>query len=233
MQDTVAPSARPLFLNITVFAAILTFVGTFAYAVGSSLSETSKMMLSAMALVMLFLLPILIFAIGAIVRTTRQQVEHSLKQTQVRVVDDLDEPRLRRPQPPALQSVDDDLLYPLAPRFQAYKPPAPREVFLPRNFVGGQAMPYGYQPAPRLAEVSTLDADGQRISIDERILSRFLSCKTPSRAEWSGAKQGYTQAAALCVEQGLCQRLPNGGLQWVGEFANEPTRLAWAQTILT
>lgn len=237
---------KAVFLNITLFFAVIVFVGTFAYAIGSTLSEPTKAMLSVMALVLLFILPVLILAIGMIVRSTRNQIANELaqaRQTNIRVIEpDYDEPRpappVRRQMPLPAPRYDDDLYQPIAPRFThstPYRPPAPREVFLPRYSDRGQPMPYGYTPpppAPALAEVATLDSEGQRIAIDERILSRFLSLKTPSRSEWSGARDGYTKASALCVEQGLCTRQPNGGLLWVAEFADEQTRLDWARTIL-
>lgn len=250
-QPSADTGIRTVFFNIVVFTAIIVFFGVFAYSIGSTMHEQTKLMLGTIALVMLFVLPILIFAIGLIVRSTRNQIAQELaqaKQTNIRVIEpDYDEPRptpatrraLPRPPVPLPPAYDEhfEQYQPIAPRYAPaaqYRPQQPREVFLPRVSNMGHSVPYGYEPPPppALAEVATLDSEGQRIAIDERILSRFLSCKTPSRSEWSGARDGYTKASALCVEQGLCIRQTNGGLLWVSAFADEQTRLDWAKAIL-
>jgi hypothetical protein len=184
-------------LNVTLFFAIITFLGAFGYGIASSMSDYAKLVIGVVAVTLSIVLPFTAIVIAILRR--------ALPQTQTRVVDG--------------QAAN-------------YRLAAPREVFLPRVSNMGQAVPYGYQPpANEFTVLKTSDATGQRIEIDERIFFRFLSCKTPSRAEWTGAKEGYTRAAAFCIEQGLATRLPNGGLQWCAEFVSEDTRLDWAQSI--
>ena len=232
-QNQNQPSAgRTVLFNATIFFSIVGFWTSFAYSIGTSLSENGKLVLSALALILFFCLPFGFYFLRAF---TQMAKESAKPQADIRVINDYDEPKQQAPRqiaPPAYYEQ-----YPTpaqyAPQMQ-YRPPAQREVFIPRVSNMGQTVPYGYQAPPPTAQptlLKTSDATGQRIEIDERILSRFLGCKTPSRSEWTGAKEGYTRAAAFCIEQGLATRLPNGGLQWCAEFANEDTRLEWAQSI--
>ena len=195
---------RTILFNATVFFSIVGFWTSFAYSVGTSLSENGKLVLSALALILFFCVPFAFYFLRAFTQMARESHQAS-------------EPEYR----------------PVTHENRPYRALAAREVFIPRYTEMGQIRPYGYDSAatPAPAMLTTNDAVGQRIAIDERILSRFLSCKTPSRAEWTGAKEGYTRAAAFCIEQGLATRLPNGALQWCTEFANEDTRLEWAQSI--
>lgn len=210
-QNQNQPSAgRTILFNATIFFSIVGFWTSFAYSIGTSLSENGKLVLSALALILFFCLPFGFYFLRAF---TQMAKESAIA-------------------PPAYyEQYPNPAQY--APQMQ-YRPPAQREVFIPRVSNMGQTVPYGYQAPPPAAQstlLKTSDATGQRIEIDERILSRFLGCKTPSRSEWTGAKEGYTRAAAFCIEQGLATRLPNGGLQWCAEFTSEDTRLEWAQSI--
>lgn len=191
---------RTLLFNATVFFSIVGFWTSFAYSVGTSLSENGKLVLSALALILFFCVPFAFYFLRAFTQMAKESQA---------------EPEYR----------------PITHENRPYRALAAREVFIPRYTEMGQIRPYGYDSAATPATLTTNDAVGQRIAIDARILSRFLSLKTPSRSEWTGAKEGYTRAAAFCIEQGLTERLPNGGQKWRAEFANEDTRLDWAQSI--
>lgn len=217
---------QTILFNATLFFAIITFLGAFGYGIASSMSDYAKLVIGVVAVTLVIVLPFTAIVIAILRR---------VPQTQIRVVDgqaDYDTPKQPRQIAQQPRYALPAPAYEEAPQWANYRPAPPREVFLPRVSNMGQAVPYGYQaPATQPTVLKTSDATGQRIEIDERILSRFLSCKTPSRSEWAGAKEGYTRAAAFCIEQGLAIRLPNGGLQWCAEFVSEDTRLEWAQSI--
>ena len=237
------PAGQTILFNATLFFAIITFLGAFGYGIASNMSDYAKLVIGVVAVTLVIVLPFCALVI-AIMRRSAPNTQAVISDIRVIEPDD-DEPKPPRqiasPQPQQQpryqlpQAYHEEYPHPAqyAPQMQ-YRPPAQREVFIPRVSNMGQTVPYGYQAPPPAAQptlLKTSDATGQRIEIDERILSRFLACKTPSRSEWTGAKEGYTRAAAFCIEQGLCTRLPNGGLQWCAEFANEDTRLEWAQSI--
>ena len=222
------PAGQTILFNATLFFAVIVFLGAFGYGIASNMSDYAKLVIGIVAVTLIIVLPFCALVIAIMRR---------VPQTQIRVVDgqaDYDTPKQPRQIAQQPRYALPAPAYEETPQFAAYRPPPPREVFIPRYSNMGQTVPYGYQPPPPTAQptvLTTNDSTGQRIEIDERILSRFLSCKTPSRSEWTGAKEGYTRAAAFCIEQGLATLLPNGGLQWCAEFASEDTRLEWAQSI--
>ena len=66
-----------------------------------------------------------------------------------------------------------------------------RIVNVPRYVVNGKSMPMG---APQPVELRTLSADGEELTIPLTLLMRFLSCSTPSRSEWTGKREAYSDA---------------------------------------
>jgi hypothetical protein len=212
------PAGQTILFNATLFFAVIVFLGAFGYGIASNMSDYAKLVIGIVAVTLIIVLPFCALVIAIMRRASPQ--------AHIRVINT--EPDYDEYPHPAQYGPQQ------TPQFAAYRPPPPREVFIPRYSNMGQTVPYGYQPPAPAAQptvLTTNDSTGQRIEIDERILSRFLGCKTPSRSEWAGAKEGYTRAAAFCIEQGLATRLPNGGLQWCAEFASEDTRLEWAQSI--
>ena len=109
-----------------------------------------------------------------------------------------------------------------------YRPPAqlstPRVVSVPRYTVNGVTRPFN---APQVIEVQTQTDDGETLQIPLTLLMRFLACPTPSRQEWTGKREAYSEALQFCEAHGLLDRTANGGARWRGEYPLS-SRRDWA-----
>jgi hypothetical protein len=215
------PQSNALF-SATLFFSLAAFSATFGYALATGLSDTAKLTIAIVAVVLLIALPL--FAVLAWLLRRPAHTETRIREIQYEQVTPMTHQRYL---PPAEYEQE---YRPVSHENRAYRPPAAREVFIPRYAVMGQQRPYGYDTAPT-DTLATNDDTGQKITVDARLLSRFLQCQTPSRKEWHGGTEGYTLASAFCHEQGMTTKLPNGGMRWRDEYQNEDTRLAWAQSL--
>lgn len=106
-----------------------------------------------------------------------------------------------------------------------YRPPAAlpqpsRIVNVPRYIVQGNAQPMNIQ-------LSTQTEDGEELQIPLPMLMRFLALPTPSRSEWTGKREAYSEALRFCETHGMLERTSNGGARWRAEYPL-PSRREWA-----
>ena len=207
--------------SATILFSLTAFCAAFGYALATSLSDTARLTIGIVAVVLLIALPFISVLAWLLRRPATT--------TQIREVHDSEYRQIQRQHylPPAEYEQE---YRPISHENRAYRPPAAREVFIPRYAEMGQQRPYGYDSGAT-DTLATNDATGQRITVDARLLSRFLQCQTPSRKEWTGGTEGYTAASAFCCEQGMTIKLANGGQRWRPEYQDEDTRLEWAQSL--
>jgi hypothetical protein len=105
--------------------------------------------------------------------------------------------------------------------------PAPTVITVPRYATNGTAQPYGMIRAVKPVELQTINQDGQMLNVPLDKLVRFLSLPTPTRTEWRGKREIYSQCLAFCETHGLLTRTPNGGAAWRAEYPPD-SRRAWA-----
>ena len=114
---------------------------------------------------------------------------------------------------------------------QAVTPRLPaRVVSVPRHVVYNQAAPAGVAPYQPI-EIETITGDddetpGETIQVPMNHLMRFASCPTPSRSEWQGKPQGYTNASRVFLSHGMLDRTNRGGFAWKAEYPVQ-SRRAW------
>ncbi|MCZ7554751.1 MAG: hypothetical protein M5U05_19610, partial [Anaerolineales bacterium] len=132
--------------------------------------------------------------------------------------------RFGRPAPMENVEADYRVLTPRAPVAQL---PA-RTISIPRNTANGMAQPWGMQAQPRpQPTIETVNDMGEHIGVPLNFLFRFLALPTPSRTEWTGKREIYSQCVELCNAQGLLDRQPNGGYKWKPEYPLT-SRKQWA-----
>lgn len=105
-----------------------------------------------------------------------------------------------------------------------------RVVSVPRHVVYNQAVPAGVVPYQPI-EIETVTGDddetpGETIQVPMNHLMRFASCPTPSRSEWQGKPQGYSNAARVFLSHGMLDRTNRGGFAWKAEYPVQ-SRRAW------
>lgn len=207
--------------SATILFSLTAFCAAFGYALATSLSDTARLTIGIVAVVLLIALPFISVLAWLLRRPATT--------TQIREVHDSEYRQIQRQHylPPAEYEQE---YRPISHENRAYRPPAAREVFIPRYAEMGQQRPYGYDSGAT-DTLATNDATGQRITVDARLLSRFLQCQTPSRKEWTGGMEGYTAASAFCCEQGMTIKLANGGQRWRPEYQDEEARLEWAKSL--
>lgn len=207
--------------SATILFSLTAFCATFGYALANGLSDTARLTIGIVAVVLLIALPFISVLAWLLRRPATT--------TQIREVHDSEYRQIQRQHylPPAEYEQE---YRPITHENGHYRPPAARSVFIPRYAEMGQQRPYGYDSGAT-DTLATNDATGQRITVDARLLSRFLQCQTPSRKEWTGGTEGYTAASAFCCEQGMTIKLANGGQRWRPEYQDEDTRLEWAQSL--
>ena len=207
--------------SATILFSLTAFCAAFGYALATSLSDTARLTIGIVAVVLLIALPFISVLAWLLRRPATT--------TQIREVHDSEYRQIQRQHylPPAEYEQE---YRPISHENRAYRPPAAREVFIPRYAEMGQQRPYGYDSGAT-DTLATNDATGQRITVDARLLSRFLQCQTPSRKEWTGGTEGYTAASAFCCEQGMTIKLANGGQRWRPEYQDEEARLEWAKSL--
>ena len=207
--------------SATILFSLTAFCATFGYSLANGLSDTAKLTIGIVAVVLLIALPFISVLAWLLRRPATT--------TQIREVHDSEYRQIQRQHylPPAEYEQE---YRPISHENRAYRPPAAREVFIPRYAEMGQQRPYGYDSGAT-DTLATNDATGQRITVDARLLSRFLQCQTPSRKEWTGGMEGYTAASAFCCEQGMTIKLANGGQRWRPEYQDEEARLEWAKSL--
>lgn len=114
---------------------------------------------------------------------------------------------------------------------QAVVPRLPSKVIsVPRNVVYNQAVPANVAPYQPI-EIETITGDddetpGETIQVPMNHLMRFASCPTPSRSEWQGKPQGYTNASRVFLSHGMLDRTNRGGFAWKAEYPVQ-SRRAW------
>jgi hypothetical protein len=208
--------------SATILFSLTAFCATFGYALATGLSDTAKLTIGIVTVVLLIALPFIAVLAWLLYRPPATT-------TQIREVHDSEyRPAQRQRYLPAAEYEQE--YRPISHENRAYRPPAAREVFIPRYAENGAPKPYGFDSAAT-STLATNDDTGQRITVDARLLSRFLQCQTPSRKEWTGGTEGYTAASAFCCEQGMTIKLANGGQRWRPEYQDEDTRLEWAQSL--
>ena len=117
---------------------------------------------------------------------------------------------------------------------QAVTPRLPaRVVSVPRHVVYNQAVPAGVAPYQPI-EIETVTGDddetpGETIQVPMNHLMRFASCPTPSRSEWQGKPQGYTNASRVFLSHGMLDRTNRGGFAWKTEYPVQSRRTWLAQ----
>ena len=207
--------------SATILFSLTAFCAAFGYALATSLSDTARLTIGIVAVVLLIALPFISVLAWLLRRPATT--------TQIREVHDSEYRQIQRQHylPPAEYEQE---YRPISHENRAYRPPAAREVFIPRYAEMGQQRPYGYDSGAT-DTLATNDATGQRITVDARLLSRFLQCQTPSRKDWTGGMEGYTAASAFCCEQGMTIKLANGGQRWRPEYQDEEARLEWAKSL--
>ena len=207
--------------SATILFSLTAFCAAFGYALATSLSDTARLTIGIVAVVLLIALPFISVLAWLLRRPATT--------TQIREVHDSEYRQIQRQHylPPAEYEQE---YRPISHENRAYRPPAAREVFIPRYAEMGQQRPYGYDSGAT-DTLATNDATGQRITVDARLHSRFLQCQTPSRKEWTGGMEGYTAASAFCCEQGMTIKLANGGQRWRPEYQDEEARLEWAKSL--
>ena len=207
--------------SATILFSLTAFCAAFGYALATSLSDTARLTIGIVAVVLLIALPLMAVLAWLLRRTPSST-------SRIREIEYEHVPsRHQRYLPPAEYEQE---YRPISHENRAYRPPAAREVFIPRYAEMGQQRPYGYDSGAT-DTLATNDATGQRITVDARLLSRFLQCQTPSRKEWTGGMEGYTAASAFCCEQGMTIKLANGGQRWRPEYQDEEARLEWAKSL--
>lgn len=106
---------------------------------------------------------------------------------------------------------------------QAVRPQLPaRVITVPRNVVYNQAVPAGVQPyQPIVLETITGKDDempDQTLQVPLNLLMRFAACPTPSRGEWQGKAEVYTEAARFFRSHGMLAAGARNGHVWKPEY---------------
>jgi len=127
----------------------------------------------------------------------------------------IDRTRPRYEPPPTIQTD-----YSVLPAWQQ-RPQlaAPRVVHAGRFIDNGDPRPLGI--APLIIETTAAKGDerpGQLLSLSSEWLERFAELPTPTRREWTGDRDKYTEAARIYYAQGMLTKTPNGGYAWRPEY---------------
>lgn len=114
---------------------------------------------------------------------------------------------------------------------QAVVPQLPAKIVsVPRNIVYNQAIPSGapvYQPIVLETQMGDDDeVPGQTLQIPLQYLMRFAACPTPSRNEWQGKSEKYTDCARFFTSHGVLNPGKRGGHAWAQEYPVQ-SRRAW------
>ena len=107
------------------------------------------------------------------------------------------------------------------PPVQIDRPPIRVNVPLYRNM--GKPEPLG----ARRVEVSSTQ-DGEEITVPMAQLYKFASLPTPSRSEWTGKTDGYTQASKFFLAHGFTTAQKKGGYLWRADY-DQSSRRGWLE----
>ena len=110
--------------------------------------------------------------------------------------------------------------------------PAPERITAVRMKSGGEWSPMAARRVPVVETTTGPDEAGQfgALSVPLNYLQRFAALKTPSRAEWTGKREIYTQCAEWFSAQGVLRRAPNNGYAWHPEYPLE-SRREWLESM--
>jgi hypothetical protein len=107
--------------------------------------------------------------------------------------------------------------------------PAPHVINVPRFTVNGSAQPFNMPQHQAPVLQTTIDDDAginESLTVPLNIAMRFAGLPTPSRAEWTGKRENYSDASKFFNSHGMLDKTSAGGWKWKQEYPLE-SRKQW------